>query len=153
MIPNHRPIRLPDGHSGMGHDPVTVGVIETDVGQVGPEGGPVLVDVVEHRLIPIAAVEGPGHLPLLTKPVDPQVVGFAAIAVAAAFPVLAATPTIGGSHIDLHPHVADNRIGRSAADTYQKEQWQQPAPQADCQTRGFHDGSHDGKFVQDAVVG
>ena len=112
MITHRRPIRLPDGHSCMGQDPVAVGVEKTDIGQVSPEGRPVHVDVVEHRLIPIAPVEGSSHLPLLTKPVDPQVIGFLATAVATAFPVLAATPTFGVRNVDLNTDMPNNGIGK-----------------------------------------
>ena len=152
MIADYRPIRLPDSHGRVGNHPVAVGVVESDIGQVRPEGGPVLVDVVEHRLIPVAPVEGASHLPLLTKPVDAEVVGFAATAVAIAPPVSAAAPSFGVGHIDLDPYVSHSRVSHGAANTNQKEQWQQPAPQADCQPRGFHDGSHVEKLVQDAVV-
>jgi hypothetical protein len=65
---------------------------------------------------------------------------------------MAAAPTFSGGHINLHPHMANIRMGYGITDTDQKKQWQQPAPKADGQTRGFHDGSHDWKFVQDAVV-
>ena len=153
MIADHRPIRLPDGHGCVADHPVAIGVVEADISQLVPEVRPVHVDVVKHRLIPITTVEGPSHLPVPTKAVDPQIVGFLTTAVTVTPPVTAAAPSFGSGHINLHPHMAHRGMGHGATDTDQKEQWQQPAPQADCQTRGFHDGSHDGKFVQDAVVG
>ena len=111
MVPYDIPVRIPDSYRCMTNDPISVGIKETNICQVSPEGRPVLVDVIENGFVPSAAIKSSSHLPLATKSIDHEIICFIAVAITATQPVLAATPTIGAGNVDLNPHMSYNGIG------------------------------------------